>query len=294
MNRDKVRLSHNFGRQAAQYDRYALVQQRLAAELAVRLRQEGHDFARILEIGCGTGFFTALLRRSFPEARITALDLAPAALAAAQARLAGAVGIEWLAADGEQRVPGRFDLITSSSVFQWLSQPRQSCRLYWEQLEPGGLLAFTALGPLTFKELAASFQEAGAGLPGVKLPRLPAQDFAGGRDWGDFLQQAGFAEVAWEAELWQEGYEDPWAFLKAVRGMGATSTRPAFLPRRLLQAVLEQYERRHRLNGTVAVTYEIIRARGRKLTAAEHLSARLEEGPGLAPGSRDAQIREAP
>ena len=30
--------------------------------------------------------------------------------------------IEWLAADGEQVVPGRFDLITASSVFQWFTQ----------------------------------------------------------------------------------------------------------------------------------------------------------------------------
>ena len=66
------------------------------------------------------------------------------------------------------------------------------------------------------------------------------------------------------AELWLEGYADPWAFLKAVRGMGATSTRPTFLPRRLLAAVVDHYEKCFRRNGTIQVTYEVIRARGRK------------------------------
>jgi malonyl-CoA O-methyltransferase len=264
MNPDKFRLKHNFGRQAAQYDRYALVQRRLAIELVQSLRRDSRKFSHILEIGCGTGFLTGLLRQAFPGARITALDLAPAALEAARTRLAGAGGIEWLVADGEQSAPGRFDLITSSSVFQWFSQPRQACRLYWEHLEPGGVLAFTTMGPLTFRELAASFQQAGATFPALTPPVIPAQNFAGGGDWGDFLQQAGFTDIAWMAELWLEGYADPWAFLKAVRGMGATSTRPTFLPRRLLAAVVDHYEKCFRRNGTIEVTYEVIRARGRK------------------------------
>jgi malonyl-CoA O-methyltransferase len=264
MNLDKHRLGHNFGRQAAQYDRYALVQHRLAEQLVQTLKQHPNKFARILEIGCGTGYFTGLLRQAFPEARITALDLAPAALQAARTRLGATDGIDWLVADGEQAAPGAFDLITASSVFQWFSQPRQACRLYWEHLNPGGLLAFTTLGPLTFRELAVSFSQAGEMFPELTLPVIPAQNFAPGQDWGDFLQQAGFADITLRQELWLEGYPDLWAFLKAVRGMGATSTRPAFMPRKLLTAVVDQYEQCFRRNGTVQVTYEIISVRGVK------------------------------
>jgi malonyl-CoA O-methyltransferase len=264
MNPDKFRLGRNFGRQAAQYDRYALVQRRLAEELVRSLEQQSRTFAHILEIGCGTGYLTGLLRRAFPESRITALDLAPAAFEAARTRLAGAQGIEWRVADGEQTVPGRFDLITASSVFQWFGQPRQACRLYWEHLKPGGILAFATLGPLTFRELAASFRHAGSRFPEITPPEIPAQKFAAGRDWADFLQQAGFAGITWQEELWLEGYPDSWAFLKAVRGMGATSTRPTFLSRRLLQAVVDHYEARFRRNGSIEVTYEVIRVRGNK------------------------------
>lgn len=196
MNPDKHRLGHNFGRQAGQYDRYALVQRRLAEQLVRSLKQHPEKFAHILEIGCGTGYLTGLLRQAFPEARITAIDLAPAALQAARTRLAEADGIEWLVADGEQVVPGRFDIITGSSVFQWFSQPRQACRLYWEHLNPGGLLAFTTLGPLTFRELAASFTQAGGKFPELTLPLIPAQNFAPGQDWAVFLQQAGFINIA--------------------------------------------------------------------------------------------------
>jgi malonyl-CoA O-methyltransferase len=137
-------------------------------------------------------------------------------------------------ADGEQTLPGRYDLITASWVFQWVSGPARACRLYWEYLHPGKLLAFTALGPLTFRELATSFHRAGEVCPGLNPPEIPAQNFAPGPAWGDFLRQAGFGDISYRDELWLEGYPDFWAFLRAVRGMGATSTQPAFLPLRLL------------------------------------------------------------
>jgi malonyl-CoA O-methyltransferase len=265
MNPDKHRLGQNFGRQAAQYDRYALVQRRLADQLVQTLEQHPMQFTRILEIGCGTGYLTDKLRRAFPEAQITALDLAPAIVQTARTRLAEAEGIEWLVADGEQAVPGRFDLITASSVFQWFGQPRDACRRYWEHLQPGGLLAFATLGPLTFRELAASFAQAGARFPELTPPEIPAQRFATRRDWGDFLQEAGFSDITWQEDLWLEGYADPLAFLRAVQGMGATSTRPTFMPRRLLAAVLEHYEKCFRRNGTIQVTYEVMMVRGRKV-----------------------------
>ena len=265
MNSDKQRLGHNFGRQAAQYDRYALVQRRLADQLIQTLARQPENFNRILEIGCGTGYFTSLLRQTFPEAEITALDLAPAVLQAARTRLGEAAGITWLVADGEQELPGSFDLITASSVFQWFTRPEQACRLYWEHLQPGGLLAFTSLGPLTFQELAASFTQAGTRFPDLTLPVIPAQGFARGREWGDYLQQAGFSEIVWQDDLWLENYTDAWTFLRAVQGMGATSTSPVFLPRRLLTEVIKHYDKDYRHNGTIQVTFEVIAAQARKI-----------------------------
>jgi malonyl-CoA O-methyltransferase len=261
---DKQRLGHNFGRQAGRYDRYAIVQRRLADQLIQTLMQQAENFDRILEIGCGTGYLTYLLRRSFPRAQITAVDLAPEVLQAAQARLGDAAGIDWLVTDGEHELPGTFDLITASSVFQWLSQPGRACRLYSEHLHPGGVLAFTSLGPQTFRELADSFAQAGARFPDLTAPVIPAQGFAGGAKWGDYLQQAGFSDIAWHDDLWLEHYADTWAFLRAVQGMGATSTSPIFLPRRLLTAAIKHYERTYRSNGAIQVTFEVIAARARK------------------------------
>jgi len=266
---DKNRLGHNFNRQATSYDHHALVQQRLAQRLVGLLQETDRPLARILEIGCGTGYLTGLLREVFPAAHLTALDLAPAVVEAAREKLAAAPGIDWLVADGEQEVPGLFDLITSNAVFQWFSQPAAACCRYYRHLRPGGFLAFATLGPRTFQELAACFQEAGLLYPELTVPDIPAQHFVSGRDWQDYLETAGFREVKLRQEVWQEFYPDLWAFLRAVRGMGATSTRPRFLARRLLAAMAAAYERCFRRPQGLAVTYEVMWLQGRKPGAPE-------------------------
>ena len=153
-------LGHNFGRQAGRYDRYAIVQRRLADQLIQTLAQQAENFTASWKSAAAPGILPDLAGvGSFPRAQITAVDLAPEVLQAAQARLGDAAGIDWLVTDGEHELPGTFDLITASSVFppNGSKQPGRACRLYWEHLHPGGVLAFTSLRPEIFRELAASF-----------------------------------------------------------------------------------------------------------------------------------------
>ncbi|AEB08406.1 methyltransferase [Desulfobacca acetoxidans] len=264
MSLDKHRLGHNFGRRAAGYHRYALVQGVMAEQLLADLKQYGRQYSRILEIGCGVGHYTQMLRRAFPEALITAVDLAPAAIQVARQRLAAEKNIEWLMADGEEIVRGRFDLITANSVFQWLSQPDRACRLYWQSLQPGGCLAFTTLGPRTFSELAASLVRASQKFPGLRLPEVSAQTFAAAPNWRNCMAQAGFEQIVVHEELRLEYHPDFWNLLRAIQGMGATSTRPTFIPKRLLTAAEEYYERNYRRNGCIPASYEVIRVQGVK------------------------------
>ncbi|OPX20233.1 MAG: hypothetical protein BZ151_04975 [Desulfobacca sp. 4484_104] len=268
MKVDKNRLGHNFGRQAFRYDQYAQVQRYMAEQLVGYLQVLERPPARILEIGCGTGYLTGLLRQTFPDAHLTALDLAPAALAQARRRLGHDPWIDWLVADGEQPLRGRFDLITSNSVFQWFNQPAESCRRYREHLHPGGGLIFATLGPATFQELALSLERAAQQLSlngggAISPPPIPAQGFAGSAAWQQFLVQAGFVGVKVHRQLWMESYPGVLAFLKAIRGMGATRPCPAALSRRLLTEMIASYEAGYRVNGTIPVTYELLWALAR-------------------------------
>ncbi len=70
---DKQTLIKNFSKYAYAYDKYADVQNTAAFELISQIRENG--FKSILEIGCGTGNYTAILRQKFKIAKIKAVDI---------------------------------------------------------------------------------------------------------------------------------------------------------------------------------------------------------------------------
>lgn len=79
---------------------------------------------RVLDLGCGTGTLTVLLKESCPDAEVTGLDADPAILALAQrkARDAG-VTIDFRegSATDPPFPPGSFDRVVSSLVFHHLN-----------------------------------------------------------------------------------------------------------------------------------------------------------------------------
>ncbi len=75
---------------------------------------------RILDLGCGTGSTTILLKQAFPFATVTGLDLSPYMLAVAQAKAQRAnLDINWQhgSAESTQFLSASFDLITASLLF---------------------------------------------------------------------------------------------------------------------------------------------------------------------------------
>ena len=100
-----------------------------------------------MEIGCGTGLFTQLLKQVSTGASLVALDLDAALVARARRRLGAPPGVAWLVADAETLSRGRFDAIVANAAFQWLTSPAEALAAYFRLLSPGGTLAFSTLGP---------------------------------------------------------------------------------------------------------------------------------------------------
>ena len=75
---------------------------------------------RILDLGCGTGSTTVMLKQAFPNAEVVGLDLSPYMLVAAEDKaLTAELDIQWVHAKAEEtRFPDRyFDLVTASLLF---------------------------------------------------------------------------------------------------------------------------------------------------------------------------------
>lgn len=100
--------------------------------------------AEILVAGCGTGREPAILRRRYPDAHITAIDLSATSLDYATRTCAalGIDGIEFHQLDLHQVATlGRnFHFITSSGVLHHLPDPEAGWRALVDVLRPGGVM----------------------------------------------------------------------------------------------------------------------------------------------------------
>ncbi len=257
----KQGIRRNFARRAGSYDRQACVQRLMAHGLLARLTDALPRSGRLLEIGCGTGYFTRLLKQNCNGAALVALDLDAALVAAARERLGAGAGVAWLVADGETLSRGRFDAIVANASFQWLTRPADSLAAYQRLLNPGGTLAFSTLGPGTFRELADSLGQAAAAAPLAERPAIAAQGFLDEPAWSGLLARAGFSRVQLAREWITTTYPSVPVFLKSLQAMGATNPEPRPFSPRLLKALIQAYQAAY---GAIPVSYEIIWAVARK------------------------------
>lgn len=152
---DKLNIADNFSRYAHLYDNYAGVQIKAAFELADSIKN--NNFRRILEIGCGTGNYTLMLRDRFKTARIKSLDISEEMISVARDKLKNK-GVEFIVADAvkinlDVIGPINFDLITSNACFQWFDCLEEVLREYVKLLQERGVIYFSIFGPHTFCEL---------------------------------------------------------------------------------------------------------------------------------------------
>ena len=259
----KQAIQRNFARRRATYDRHAQVQQWMGLELLRGCREALWRARRVLEVGCGTGYLTDLIRRANPRVDLVALDLEFSLLQKARRRV-GNTGIHFLAADGEAVPGGSYDLIVSNSVFQWFTRPGETLRDYHRLLRPGGCLAFAVLGPGTFRELVASFHGAAGALSLTASPEVAAVSFPGKKSWETFMVDAGFREVMLTRQVHIETHATVQDFLHALQATGATNPIPQPLSPRLFRHMAAIYRNTFGVSGAIPATYEVIWAQALK------------------------------
>lgn len=132
------------------------------------------DFYNILEIGCGDGCFTKMLKRRFPFSKITSLDISEKLVRIAKNEIKG---INFIVGDGEM-LPFKthFDLIISNASFQWFSSLEESLLKFKDNLSEKGVLLFSIFGSNTLKELSESLKMLFKNNIKIRASSFPSKD----------------------------------------------------------------------------------------------------------------------
>ncbi|MGV1100136.1 methyltransferase domain-containing protein [Thiovibrio sp. JS02] len=255
----KKRIRQRFSRAAATYDAHADVQQ----ELAMRLGRELPPAvlpARILEIGCGTGNFTAVLARRYPAAKIIALDFSENMIRQAREKLGGRGNLSFLCEDGERFLAAcasSFDLICSNSTMQWFDDIDAAFAGIRRLLAPEGHFLGALFGPRTFYELSRGLSHCFAAPVLLPPHRFP------GRETIAAMAASGLKEARVQEVEKVRQYGSLLDLLDHIRktGTGGGQQLPATLTRgrlRLLDAWFQEH-----FNGYPA-TYQAFIVKGGK------------------------------
>jgi trans-aconitate 2-methyltransferase len=121
----------------AQYLRWSDHRLRPAVDLLQRVPLASP--ARVVDLGCGTGNVTALLRARWPEARVTGVDASSTMLERARASYGG---VEWLEADVATWAPAApVDVLFSNATLHWIDDHAALFGRLVTLVAPGGALA---------------------------------------------------------------------------------------------------------------------------------------------------------
>jgi malonyl-CoA O-methyltransferase len=250
---DSVRI--NFSRSAATYDAHSRIQQRVGRRLLEHLPPAG-ACRRILEIGCGTGYYTGLLRQRYPQADVVALDVAAAMIDRARTRT-GCHDVQF--AVGDIAVAGAwapYDLVTANASLHWLADIPGALALLAGRMMPRGGIVFSVFGPRTYWELAEVLQHLEpAG------PAPVSRAFASSGQMRDWLQAA-FAGVQVETRTEVETYPSLLALLRKIKYSGTQGPNPE--RRRFTRGEIHSLDACYRRRfGMIQATYETIYATAR-------------------------------
>ena len=251
---DSTVVRRNHDRASATYDESAVLQARVRQQLIDRLAWIAFEPEVIVDLGCGTGHAARALGTRWPGARVIAVDFAPGMLREA-ARHDDAARFERLCADAlALPLPdASVDLLFCNLMLPWCDDLDAVFAEIGRVLRPRGLLTFTTFGPDTLFELRDAWH--GADDYTHVIP------FADMHNIGDGLIRAGLAEPVLDVLRYTLTYPDVSALmrdLKAIGAQNATVGRPRGLTGRKTLRALEAAYERHRDEGRLPASYEVI------------------------------------
>lgn len=178
------------------YLRYADERGRPFTDLVSRITS---DAATVVDLGCGPGQLTPVLRARWPAAQITGLDSSAEMIAQAQEHNSDPCATYAVADAMTWHPDGLVDVLVSNAMLQWIPDHADLLQPWTEHIAPGGTLAFQVPGNFDAPshqllwEIAA--RPAYAPFTAELGPRAATRDPA---DYLGLLSRPGWSVDAWE------------------------------------------------------------------------------------------------
>jgi malonyl-CoA O-methyltransferase len=257
---EKRWVGRSFSRAALGYDRVAALQRQVGEGLLARWHYDNFAHGTLLDLGCGTGYCTALLAGRFPDAGLLALDIAWGMLRAFELRPGLQEKAPRICADMEALpLRGRsVDVVFSNLALQWCPDLTAAMVEIKRVLRPGGLFLFSTFGASTLWELRTAWAKADHHTHVNAFVSVGAIEAA--------LQQAGYADGSVISQQCVVRYASVEAILRELKNLGAhnvTQDRPRHLTGKgTLRKMMEAYAAAMS-PGPIAASFEIVYGQAR-------------------------------
>ncbi len=219
MMNPKTEICNAFNEHAFHYEQAAKVQSEIGNRLFQRLDYLKINPRFILDLGCGPGIFTILLKKKYPKAVILGIDIAYKMLL--QAKQKQTFWRKWFLVNADMAtlpfMDGLFDLVFANQVIHWgtlTSLMRELNRV----MSPNGCFMFSTLGPDTFKELKQAWSSVD------KYAHI--NSFMDMHDIGDCLLRERFLDPVVDMEYLTVHYRNLKELISSLKAQGVRNINP--------------------------------------------------------------------
>ncbi len=262
---ERALVRKSFSSHAEQYDSLANVQKKVTDRFVALLKDYSVAPGSLLDIGSGTGRLLETVGKILPETALVGIDLAFGMTRNARNRQINAA---FICGDAEE-LPFQancFDIIVSTSTYQWIAPLEQAFAEVYRVLKPGSSFHFALFGEQTLFELRESYRSA------VSTTDRPTADrthqFASAANVIAALSSAGFTGNGVTAEIEAEIHPDVPALLRSLKGIGAGSAAGSsgggLSGRSIMLKMMEIYKENYGTTGGVRATYQVLYGSGSK------------------------------
>ena len=265
---DRRRVKDSFGKHAHEYDNHALVQKRVVARFLEKLCTENVNPRNFLDVGTGSGMLLRSVRAVYGDIFAVGADLSIGMSRIARENLQAEVSTPIVTADADYLpfASGSFDMVVSTSTFQWVIDLSQAFMEAFRVLRPGGIFSFSLFGEETLHELRNSYQRALLSIDPGKDD--PTHVFFSDVEVASALKKAGFTDTRITKEQDIELHSDVPALLRSLKRIGAGNASPithhGLGGRMVMLDMMNRYREYYGNESGIPATYELIYATARK------------------------------